>query len=59
MFSQVLKRIGAISKVFNYYDTSGKNLSNDIQDWVTSFEEGVIVEPKKKKSKKEEVTETN
>lgn len=59
MFSQVLKRIGAISKVFNYYDTSGKNLSNDIQDWVTSFEDGVIVEPKKKKSKKEEVTETN
>ncbi len=58
MFSQVLKRIGAISKVFNYYDTSGKNLSNDIQDWVTSFEEGVIVEPKKKKTKKEEVTET-
>lgn len=59
MFSQVLKRIGSISKVFNYYDTSGKNLSNDIQDWVTSFEDGVIVEPKKKKSKKEEVTETN
>lgn len=58
MFSQVLKRIGAISKVFNYYDTSGKNLSNDIQDWVTSFENGVIVEPKKKKTKKEEVTET-
>jgi hypothetical protein len=58
MFSQVLKRIGAISKVFNYYDTSGKNLSNDIQDWVTSFEDGVVVEPKKKKTKKEEVTET-
>jgi hypothetical protein len=58
MFSQVLKRIGSISKVFNYYDTSGKNLSNDIQDWITSFENGVIVEPKKKKTKKEEVTET-
>ena len=58
MFSQVLKRIGSISKVFNYYDTSGKNLSNDIQNWITSFEDGVIVEPKKKKTKKEEVTET-
>jgi hypothetical protein len=57
MFSQVLKRIGSISKVFNYYDTSGKNLSTDIQNWVTSFEEGVTVETKKKK-KKEEVTET-
>lgn len=58
MFSQVLKRIGSISKVFNYYDTSGKNLSTDIQNWVTSFEDGVTVEPKKKKVKKEEVTET-
>jgi hypothetical protein len=58
MFSQVLKRIGSISKVFNYYDTTGKNLSIDIQNWVTSFEEGVIVEAKKKKTKKEEVTET-
>jgi hypothetical protein len=58
MFSQVLKRIGSISKVFNYYDTTGKNLSIDIQNWVTSFEEGVIFEPKKKKTKKEEVTET-
>jgi len=59
MFSQVLKRIGSISKVFNYYDTYGKNLSSDIQDWVTSFEEGVSVEPKKKKTSKKEVEETN
>ncbi len=59
MFSQVLKRIGSISKVFNYYDTYGKNLSSDIQDWVTSFEEGVSVELKKKKTSKKEVEETN
>lgn len=57
MFSQVLRRIGSISKVFNYYDTYGKNLSTDIQNWVTSFEEGVTVEPRKKKTKKEDTTE--
>lgn len=51
-FANILKRIGAISKIFNYYDATGKNLSNDIQDWVTSFEEGVSID-----SKKEEVVE--
>jgi uncharacterized protein YjaG (DUF416 family) len=40
-FSQVLIRIGDISKVFNYYDTAGKNLSTEIQDWVTLFDENV------------------
>lgn len=43
-FAQILRRIGDISKVFNYYDTSGKNLSTDIQDWVTAFEDNVIME---------------
>lgn len=43
-FSQVLIRIGDISKVFNYYDTAGKNLSKEIQDWVTLFEDGVTRE---------------
>lgn len=43
-FSQVLIRIGDISKVFNYYDTAGKNLSTEIQDWVTLFEDGVTLE---------------
>ena len=57
MFSQVLRRIGSISKVFNYYDTYGKNISVDIQNWITSFEEGVTVEKKKLKVKKE-ITET-
>lgn len=64
-FSQVLRRIGDISKVFNYYDTSAKNLSTEIQNWVTTFEDGVILENKspevieakvaKPKKKKEEV----
>lgn len=44
LFSQILLTIGAISKIFNYYDATGKNLSNDIQDWVLTFEEGVFLE---------------
>jgi hypothetical protein len=30
LFAQILRRIGDISKVFNYYDTAGKNLNGDI-----------------------------
>lgn len=44
LFAQVLRRIGDISKVFNYYDTTAKNLSTEIQTWVASFEEGVVTE---------------
>jgi hypothetical protein len=44
LFSQILMTIGAISKIFNYYDATGKNLSKDIQDWVLTFEEGVFLE---------------
>ncbi len=44
LFSEVLIKIGEISKLFNYYDAVGKNLSQDIQNWVTSFEEGVTFE---------------
>lgn len=44
LFSEILVRIGAISKIFNYYDAVGKNLSTDIQNWVASFEEGVTFE---------------
>ena len=45
-FSQILRKIGDISKVFNYYETLGKNLSGDVQDWVAAFEEGVTREAK-------------
>jgi len=54
-FSQVLIRIGDISKVFNYYDTASKNLSTEIQDWVTLFEDGVTLD----ESVKAEVLESN
>jgi hypothetical protein len=45
-FSEILKRIGAVSKVFNYYDTIGKNLAADIQDWVACFDDNVTMESK-------------
>ena len=45
-FSEILKRIGAVSKVFNYYDTIGKNLAADIQDWVACFDNNVSMETK-------------
>jgi hypothetical protein len=57
LFSEVLKRIGSISKVFNYYDTYGKNLSTDIQNWVTTFEEGVSFEDRVSETNSEEITE--
>jgi len=44
LFSEVLLKIGDISKVFNYYDTAGKNLSTEIQNWVMTFENGVDAE---------------
>lgn len=55
-FAQVLQRIGAISKVFNYYDATAKNLSTEIQDWVVSFEDNVTKETKEVES---EVIEAN
>jgi uncharacterized protein YjaG (DUF416 family) len=46
-FTEILRRIGDISKVFNYYDVVGKDLAADVQDWVACFEEGVSMEPRK------------
>ena len=40
-FSQILLMIGSVSKIFNYYDTTGKNLATDIQDWVLTFDDSV------------------
>ena len=40
-FSKLLLKIGGISKVFNYYEAASKNLSQDIQDWVLTFDESV------------------
>jgi len=59
LFSQILYRIGGISKMFNYYEAAHKNLSSDIQNWVLTFDEGVELDTvtTKKSSKKEKVTE--
>jgi hypothetical protein len=57
-FTKVLVRIGNISKLFNYYDSYAKNLSTEIQNWVSSFEENVVVEKKSKKTKVVEVEST-
>ena len=56
-FSKVLMRIGSISKLFNYYDSYAKSLSADIQNWVSSFEEGVILDKIEKKRKATETVE--
>jgi hypothetical protein len=58
-FSQILYRIGSISKIINFYDATHKNLSTDIQNWVLTFEDGVEVDsaPVKKSKKEKEVTE--
>ncbi len=44
IFAQILRRIGNISKVLNYYDATAKSLATEIQDWVASFEDGVTLE---------------
>ena len=46
-FANILKRIGDISKVFNFYDTAAKNLSGEIQNWCATFEDGVKIFSKK------------
>lgn len=43
-FAQVLRRIGEISKIFNYYDTAAKNSSTEIQNWVTCFDPSIVME---------------
>jgi hypothetical protein len=37
-FSEILLKIGEISKIVSYYDTHAKALSKQIQDWVSSFD---------------------
>ncbi len=54
-FAEILKKIGDISKIINYYDTSAKNLSKEIQEWVASFEpeEAKVEEVKSEEVKSE------
>jgi hypothetical protein len=50
LFAEILMKIGNISKVINYYDATGKNLSADINDWVVTFEDGVSREIREEES---------
>jgi hypothetical protein len=45
-FAQILIRIGNISKIINYYDATAKSLATEIQDWVATFEDGVVSDTK-------------
>lgn len=40
-FSEILLRIGEISKIVSYYDTHAKNLSNEIKKWVADFDKSL------------------
>ncbi len=50
LFAEILMKIGNISKLINYYDATGKNLSADINDWVVTFEDGVNKEVREEES---------
>ena len=38
-FSEILRRIGQISKIVVYYDNNAKTLNKEIADWVVTFED--------------------
>lgn len=56
LFAEVLMKIGNISKLINFYDTTGKNLSTEINDWVVTFEDGVTKEQRPSKEEEESVS---
>lgn len=37
-FAIIIRRIGEISKIFDYYNNVTKDLSKDITDWIASFD---------------------
>ncbi len=58
LFANIIRRIGEISKLFDYYNNITKELSTEIVDWVAQFDENVSIAEAKteiegtKKSKK-------
>ena len=54
LFADILRKIGEISKIISYYDSSAKSLSAEIQKWVASFEP----EEAKQESQLQEAGET-
>lgn len=55
LFAQILRKIGDVSKIINYYDTSAKNLSAEIQKWVASWESPNGESTQEKTTKKKKV----
>jgi hypothetical protein len=58
LFTEILRKIGDLSKIISYYDNKAKSLSKEIQDWVAAFEEGVnseSVEALKEKTKAKKI----
>jgi hypothetical protein len=39
LFSEILMKIGEISKIVAFYDNLAKTLSKTIQDWVAEFDD--------------------
>lgn len=54
-FSNIIRRIGDISKVINHFDSGSKDLSTEIMDWAACLDDGVTMESLQK-SETEEVT---
>jgi hypothetical protein len=48
VFSEILRRIADISKIFKYYDNEIKNCHKEIVDWVACFDDNVSKEEKSK-----------
>lgn len=44
LYMEIIKRITEISKLYDYWNNISKELSQEIQHWVASFEEGVSIE---------------
>lgn len=55
VFANLIRRIGEISKIFEFYNNQTKELSAEITKWITDITNGVSIEADKveKKSKKE------
>ena len=58
-FANILRRIGEVSKLFNFYDNKAKYYSEFIVTWVTAFEDGVTLDttPQTEEVESEEVVE--
>lgn len=57
VFASVIRRIGEISKLFDYYNNITKELSKDIVDWVAGFDDvNALPEAETKSKKKAEKT---